>query len=231
LVVSAEPGGAVRFDKSDIVFTLGRRGRVVVTIEIEGVSSHGAEPDRGVNAIDEAAKIATAVQSIRMRTHEKLPAETLFVRRIEGHSTSLSVPESASLELDVHIVPPSTADETRDRVEKFVNHLRTDGTLNRETKTKVYLAKRDTPYLGPYMTSESDPTVQRVLRAIEEEFREPIVTYGASVADDNVLAHEFGVPVLTLGPYGENEHSLNEWVSRSSLERLVALYSTIIRIV
>lgn len=229
MVVSMEPGSSDSHSGGVRVVTLGRRGRAVISIDVLGVSAHGAMSDAGINAIHEAAKIASRTGEIRLKRHSKLGRESVFVRRIEGASTSLSVPERAHMELDFHLVPPSTTTEAKRSVEGWIRGMRSRGLLEKGTRVVVSVKKRDTPYIQPYAVSAANTRAGRVLRLIKDNFGEPIINYSLSVADDNIIANTLRVPVLTIGPMGGNEHAAGEWVSARSLGELSRLYSLMIR--
>jgi succinyl-diaminopimelate desuccinylase len=228
LVVSGDGATSQTSNGGVTTVTLGRRGRCVVTIDVRGLSSHGADPGKGVNAINEAARIADNAHRIPLNTHQKLGSDGIFVRMIEGRATSLSLPENASLELDCHFVPPGSAEEMRQRVEKFIGTLRQEGKLDDRTVVTVALRKRETPYLEPYVTSEDDERVGNVIQIVRENFGEIVRNYGSSVADDNALARVLNVPVVTLWPEGRNAHAQNEYSVKKSLQDVTALFTMII---
>ncbi|MDE1768609.1 MAG: M20/M25/M40 family metallo-hydrolase, partial [Candidatus Micrarchaeota archaeon] len=121
--IAGEAGVTHENDGGIGIVTLGRRGRCVITIDVEGISSHGAEPERGLSALDQAAKIATTANEIMTRTSNKLGSESIFINEIHSSSTSLSVPDRAYLNIDIHLVPPSTPEEATLRIEKHVKSL------------------------------------------------------------------------------------------------------------
>jgi len=231
LIVSCEPGNSVKHTGGANVVGIGRRGRVVIEADVQGISSHAAlSPQKGVNAIDEAAKIATAVSTFKLRNHKYLGAENIFVRKMEGDSESaLDMPDHAHIEFDIQLVPPSTVQDARARVERMVAELRRKGRLNSSTKVKVAVKKRETPYMEPYVQDAANPRIRKVLRLIKKNLREPVINYASSVADDNVLSKSTRIPIVTIGPIGGNEHGQNEWVSLRSLRELVSIYSAIMR--
>ncbi len=211
------------------IATLGRRGRCVITVEVEGLSSHGAEPNRGLSALEQAAKIALGIRKIKTRSHGKLGKESIFVREINSSSTSLAVPDKALLDLDMHLVPPSTINDAKKRVESYVKSLSSSGVLDGRTKVTVSVKKRPTQYLEPYITDSRNAYVRKVLelqkgiagRGIE-------LSYGRSVADENVFFNALGIPNMTIGPRGGNEHTANEWVSKHSLRQVTELFSKVV---
>ena len=228
LMVSCEPGDSKWHTGGANVVTVGRRGRVVIEADVFGRSSHGANPQRGINAIEEAAKIAVASKSFRLRSHKTLGRENIFVRHVSGESESaLDLPDTAHLEFDVQTVPPSTNEDARRRVVDLIHRLRDKGRLNSETEVAVRIKERPTPYIEPYINDTSNSKIRKVLGIIRENLREPVINYGSSVADDNILANSIRRPVITIGPKGGNEHAQNEWVSLKSLNELVKIYRLI----
>lgn len=226
--LSLEPGDSNRHTGGENVITVGRRGRTVIEIDVTGLSSHGAMPQRGISAIDEAAKIVTHLKRFQLRKHRGLGKESIFVRNISSAATSLSIPDKAHLELDIQLVPPSTVQDAKERVDSFLEALYKKSVLNPQTKVAVSIKKRKTPYIEPYVNNLRNGTVRKVFGIVNKNIGAPLVNYGSSVADDNVLFNSLNVPVLTIGPKGGNEHTANEWVSRSSLNQLTKLYKSLI---
>ncbi len=226
IMVSCEPGDSRHQTGGANVIAVGRRGRVVIEADVIGRSAHGANPQRGINAIDEAAKIATAVKSFRLRNHRNFGRENIFVRHLSGKSESaLDLPDAAHIEFDIQLVPPSTTEDARRRVEEMVSRLHKKGRLNPATRVSVRVKSRITPYIEPYMDDLNNTKIKGVLNIIRDNIKEPVLNYGSSVADDNILANSLKKPIVTIGPTGGNEHAQNEWVSLKSLKELVKVYA------
>lgn len=227
-IISCEPGDSKRHNGGAHVVTVGRRGRVVVEADVFGLSSHGANPQRGINAIDEAAKIALATKNFKLRNHPQLGEENIFIRKMEGNSQSaLDLPDTVHMEFDIQLVPPSTTKDARQRVERMVDRLHKTGRLNPDTRVVVKVKERMTPYIEPYMDNLADPKIRKVLSLIKSNLRRPLLNYGSSVADDNILANSLGKPIVTIGPTSGNLHAPEEWTSQKSLRELVKVYSLI----
>lgn len=227
--VSVEPGSSELHVGGINVVTLGRRGRVVIDIDVVGLSAHGAVKERGISAIDEAIKIIRNLESLKLEKHRQLGKESMFVRRIESASTSLSVPDKLHMELDIHLVPPNNAKKIRQRLYDAIKRMQQAGLLNKKTRFAVNIKQRQTPYIEPYVTRADNRIVKQVLAIVRANFADPIINYSSSVADDNIIANSLNIPVLTIGPSGGNEHAANEWVSARSLDDLTRLYSMIIK--
>ena len=227
--LSCEPGDSKHYTGGANVVTMGRRGRTVIALDIRGLASHGANAQRGINAIDEAAKIAESVKKFRLLYNRRLGREGIFVSRLEGKATSLSVPDSAHMEFDIQLVPPSTVADAKRRVEMLVADMHARGRLHELTRVMVYVKKRETPYIEPYLNDTKNKTIRKILKVVKSTVGEPRLNYGSSVADDNVLFNSLKLPIVTIGPAGGNIHAQNEWVSRKSLGKLTRLYTALMR--
>ena len=204
--------------------TLGRRGRCVIEIDVPGKSAHGAIVEKGISAIAEASRLVLELERLngRLGTHALLPPPSQFVRKIYGESTSLSIPENAVLELDRHLVTPQTPESVLQEVELFISQLYAEGKFAPIAGKRITarLKGRKTPYLAPYVTPKDNAQVKRVAEIIGRRIGPVHYSYGASVADDNVIAGA-GVPLFSIGPIGGGEHSCDEWISKKSYLQLI----------
>jgi succinyl-diaminopimelate desuccinylase len=197
---------------------LGRRGRCVLELDVPGKSAHGGHAGMGVNAIGEAARLVQKLEGMELPEHDLLPRPNQFIRKIYSESTSLSVPDSAIVEIDRHLVVPENPESACRHVQEFVDSLYDNGDFTDMGGRRITarVKPRDVPYLMPYVTPQDNKFAQRVSSVVEN----PRYVYGATVADENVFSAT-GLPIVTLGPVGGNEHSANEWVSKESYLRLI----------
>ena len=188
---------------------LGRRGRCVYRFEVNGVGGHGAIGG-GISAVALAMELARALESLPM-PRGKMGACRLFVRKFSSESRSLSMPTEAVVEADVHYVPPYTK-------ESFLAFLkaglRKQGfSVPAGCSWSVAIPERKTPYLPAYGAGVTEPQVAKFLKAYRRHIGKPSVSYGMTVADENVISVE-GMPVITMGPSGGEAHSCKEWLSK-----------------
>ncbi|MCX8174819.1 MAG: M20/M25/M40 family metallo-hydrolase [Candidatus Micrarchaeota archaeon] len=186
---------------------LGRRGRTVFHFRIRGKAAHGAV-ELGVNAIDLSIRLGRALGRV------PIPKSTfgrcrLFIRKLASDSSFLSVPVDAVLELDAHYAPPHTPESLLAHIRKHLRGLK----LPQGSSWSVCIPKRKTPYLAPYRTDFRNPQVRKFLSLYRLHFGKPSLSWGMTVADENILALE--MPVITIGPKGGGAHSAEEWVSKS----------------
>lgn len=220
-VIVPEAGNSEKEHLGPRMITLGRRGRAVYSIEVTGLSAHGATK-KGVSALSIASRVVQFLESLEMRTHPKLPQASQFVRKMCSEGDGLSTPEKAIIELDRHLVPPETFESVLKELQKALEQFNQKGAV-----VSVSIRKRKTPYLPPYETNPEDPFVRRVVGIMQSLFGSVNYNYGLSVADENAIA-SLGIPVVTIGPKGADDHSPNEWVSKTSYLELIRLFERII---
>ncbi|MFA4983590.1 MAG: M20/M25/M40 family metallo-hydrolase [Candidatus Micrarchaeia archaeon] len=212
--------------------TLGRRGRCVIEITVPGRSAHGAQAEKGISAISEAARLVSLILEMdgAIGSHELLPAPTQFIRKINAESTSLSIPDTATIEVDRHLVVPQTPQSALSEVSLFIGGLYSRGVFSEIDGKRITarLKNRATPYLAPYVTPKENPFVQSLSMIVEARAGKASYAYGTSVADENVIA-SLGIPVISIGPMGGNEHSANEWITKKSYLQLVGIFEDFIR--
>jgi len=231
LVVSADSGDIFKESKLPFRYILGRRGRCVISVEIPGKSVHGAFPQKGINAIDEASRFILALTKLRQPKHKDLASSSLFVRKIDCQSLGLSLADKTLLEIDKQLVPPEDPKKSLALISSFSRKLYNRGILKPELKKrfKAYLKPRKTAYLKPFIQDKDNKLIKMIDKIIYQKYGLVDHNYGLSVADDNIFYHYLTVPVVCLGVKGGNPHQANEWVSFKSMRELVTIYELLLK--
>lgn len=81
--------------------------------------------------------------------------------------------------------------------------------------TSSYKVKRDHPFLK---------ILERNLFSFDKV--QPI--YTESVGDENVFAEKLIIPVISIGPIGEGDHTAREWVRITSIKEVLLCYQKIL---
>ena len=232
-------------EAGSMLATLGRCGRAESVIQVPGTGGHGAEPDRPdrVNALTQVAEIVLAVEKMSRAFPYFYPfgkelgqavRASALVTRVEGGQGLLSVPDQAEIIVNHVLVPGETAETAKSMLEALIQDLRIDGRLrpvllgNETVWPTVRTRERPTPPLKPYVMDLEQPFVRWVLKCIQDK---DVLEkgMGVSVADENRFGAEAHLPVIVLGPRGENAHAAYEWVSIPSMQRLEATYLRILK--
>ncbi len=181
--------------------SIGRRGGSYFEIEVIGRAAHGAEPERGINAISDAAGIVQALDRMKMRWARDMTGDDFLplredqtVLKISGGSGTLSVPESCAVKI-VRCTIPGAKHDVEAEIKAAIRRLRL------KSRVKVGLLRNQKDLYRPFVTDlESDlvKTASKWLRVYGRG--RPALVIGRSEADDNQIAHETGVPVVCFGP-------------------------------
>lgn len=206
LIISAEPN----LNLKENYITVGRTGRCVYDVIFKGKKEHITRYKKGKDAIELLGKFIVKLYE-RRSTLFKSPETVVQVRKIEGESVGMSVCGLAKLEAEVLLGP-------KDSIGGVGMILKTLGA------SKVNIKKRKTPYLQSYYF-DSFPYADLIGKIVNKYTGNSIrLTIRSSVADDNVLA-TLGIPVITWGAIGGNEHTANEFIRKDSLLKLHTAYS------
>jgi acetylornithine deacetylase/succinyl-diaminopimelate desuccinylase-like protein len=209
--------------------TVGRRGSSYFDIDVIGRSAHGATPEKGINAIADASALVNALESLVLRQSKDMVGddfkplrESHTVLKIQGGKDSLSVPEKCYIYLVNYPLPGSKNTMEAD-LKRLARRLKLKSKVRVKMRTGIHL-------YHPYRTPEGSALVIAASKALKRETgNSPTLIYGLSEADDNIIAHEFGVPTICFGP-GESGslakyHEPEEAVSVSQIGPAARAYA------
>lgn len=204
-------------EDTDEQVKLGARGRYVIEITVKGCSAHGATPEYGKNAIEDAVKIVDALKSLPISSHPILGKGSLCVLKIEGGGDSLSVPDKCTIRVDRHTVINENKEQVMQDFEEMLNNLQL------KCSFELDWMKRETPFLDPYVLDLNDPWAKKFFKTYQDfYYKEPDIAYGKSVGDFNAFGKL--MPTIVFGPKGENAHGPNECVFLDSIIRCRDFY-------
>ncbi len=188
---------------------LGSRGTAVYYVKVKGKSAHGATPEKGINAVEDAARIITALtEKLDLGDHPLLGSGTMCITNLRGGEKYLLVPEEASFTIYRHTVE-GDADQALKEVIAIVDSL--------GLESKVDIRLRDLPhpdaYFLPWTIEEDTPVVQSLKQGSREILgKEMQTTYFRSESDANHIAPRLKIPTVLFGPHGANFHAADEFV-------------------
>jgi acetylornithine deacetylase/succinyl-diaminopimelate desuccinylase-like protein len=217
-----------------------RRGTCSIDVVVTGKSAHGAQPEHGVNAIVEAAKVISVLSKIPDKTDPRIldfklePLKTSScILKIEAGSDALRVPDQCVIRLDRHVLPGTTTLET---LEEIKSHLALNLDNETRSRVKVEFTPRP-PFTFDYEPFETDPKselVRVVLDAASIFGYNPPLIAGSSVADDCLIADRCKIPVVSYGPCGNitthaagRAHESDEYVYTQQVIDATKIYATV----
>ncbi|MBI4982046.1 MAG: M20 family metallopeptidase [Candidatus Omnitrophica bacterium] len=198
---------AVVLDADDFDIVVAQKGLMHLKVKIKGKRAHGAYPDRGVNAIDIAAKIINDLkhqkQVFLRNKHLKPP--TINVGVIRGGDKVNIVADWCDFELDFRFLPQTSASE-------LVKNLRL--TIKKYTnKFKIEIDSIQQPYL----IGEQHSLVRQMCLAMQVN-KIPVRIKGSEGATVITFFQHQGIPAIATG-FGEGgcAHSINEYARVDNL--------------
>ncbi len=216
-------------ESSDYNVLLWRRWRYLIKLEIPWKSCHWAVAYKlWINAITQASIIAQEIDNKFQITkkHNYFPYWNQFIKYINSETSSLSVPDKATMYIDRHVLPWETPESVLQETQYIVDNLYKKWKIKEIgwKKVKISFYERPTPASNAYEVSKENKYLKIIENSISKYYDSYKYWYWSSVADENVIANYKNIPIITLGPIWWNEHSANEWVSISSIEKLILIY-------
>jgi acetylornithine deacetylase/succinyl-diaminopimelate desuccinylase-like protein len=191
-------------------------GKVLYRIVVEGRTSHAlCNPERGINAVDAAARIVLGLRDLPLGTHPVLGQATCVTLKIDGgyREYAVVVPERCEIIVTRLLVPGETRALAVRQLEELIAGL--------ELEARVTVDTPD-PFYQPY---EMDPGSRgfREFRAAYEARlgRAPVLGGLLGITDANIYVAEGGIPTITFGPRGAGLHECQEYVELDSIEPVV----------
>lgn len=199
---------------------LGITGKVLYDITVKGQAAHGFRPHLGINAVEEAARITSSLDKLRLRDHPDFGRANYCTLKIEGgyEVYSVVVPDRCRLEINRLLVPGETATTAVEDMEALVRSL--------ELKAEVEVGLKP-PQYEPFVVQQDEP----ILKVFHQVYREvmgvePVYAYSQGITDANIFG-EKGIPCLHLGPGRGNVHQPNEYVPLEWLEPISRMYTLV----
>lgn len=198
------------------------RGFVWLEFTFTGRAAHGSRYDLGIDAIQHAAALLTALERLQRdvlpsRTHPLLGRASLHASTIAGGVGWSTYPDRCMLRVERRTVPGETVASVLDEVEAVLSELhRVDPSL--QVSVRVDTAQ------GPSDVAVDAPLVQRLAAAHEavRGVRPPIE--GLSAWTDAALLNDAGIPAVCFGP-GDIAlaHAATEYVPLAEVDAAVAV--------
>jgi putative selenium metabolism hydrolase len=215
----------------------GHRGRMEIRVEVKGVSCHGSAPERGVNAVYKASRIALAIETLneRLRHDPFLGKGSITVTEVVSSSPSLcAVPDAARLHLDRRLTSGETMESAIDEVRKAAQLAGIpDAVVSVLTYEEAAYTGKVYPTLKYYPTwtlHEGSPHLQAAVDTYQRLFgKQPLVDKWTFSTNGVAIAGKHGIPCLGLGPGNEvYAHAANEATPIEHLTAAAAFYAGLV---
>ncbi len=221
------PGWLLRqgLTKPDLLIAAGFSHQVVTAhngclqmeVTLHGLASHAAYPDTGVDALQAANHLLTALyahNAVLRQRRSQVPGIThpyLNVGRIEGGSNTNVVPGKVVLKLDRRMIPEEDPAAVEAELHALIQQAVAPGVGVRVEFRRLLLAHALQPLAGRERLADA---VQRHAEAV---FGEPVPRVGTPLYTDVRLYGAAGVPAVI---YGAGPHTVLESNAKRADEHL-----------
>lgn len=198
---------------------LGLTGKVLYKLTVVGRAAHGFYPDRGVNAVEDAAKIVAALSQLNLYEHPAHGRGNYSTLKFAGgyQEYAIVVPERCEVIITRLTVPGENRASAVADMQVLIDSLDLDCEVIIETPA---------PFYEPYLIDENSPFVDDFKSAYEGVIgRPPVCGFGRGITDGNIYVAEGGIPTITFGPRGYGPHECNEYVEIDSLVPVAQVFA------
>lgn len=198
------PDFMVICEPSNNLITLGHKGKVQVVITTKGVSAHGAEPQKGKNAVYEMSEIIQRVEKLNQQLHSKEEQNgTIILSKINSESASLNaVPTSCEIYLDRRLALGESLAQIEQEMEALLVGKDASwkiGTLNRVSWTG--LAFTYEPYHKAWKIDPDHELTKACQKSYLDAFGNPPEKFDYwNFSTNAVTPVELGIPCIGFGP-------------------------------
>ena len=227
------PDFVVLGEATNLQLSLGQRGRMEMKVTTRGRACHGSVPQRGINAIYGAARLALGVE----RLARDLPADpvlgqaTMAVTFIENTGGSRNViPDSCTFYIDRRLVPGETQVGALSAVEAIIRQEGIDAqvelTEHVSTSWTGYPC-RMAEYYPAWLIEREHPLVRAAVRAVERTlgFTPALNTWEFST-DGVYTQGTAGIPTVGFGPGDERfAHTIDDQIRLEDVFKAAAAYA------
>jgi len=193
-------------------------GCLQMEVTLHGLASHAAYPHTGVDALQAATKLLTALYAhneVLKTRRSQVPGIThpyLNVGRIEGGSNTNVVPGKVVLKLDRRMIPEEKPAEVEAEVRALIEHTVAQCPGIKLDIKRLLLAHPMTPLPG------AAPLIAALQKHASAVFGEPIPTSGTPLYTDVRLYTAQGIPAAI---YGAGPRTVLESNAKRADEHLV----------
>lgn len=193
-----------------------RKGVADVLVAIRGRAAHsGVEPERGINAAIEAARLLLDVQALP----GGVSGLTVNVGKVASGSRPNIVPESAELHVEVRATGLAELVGTLDAIDERARHPFVDG-------ARIEVIRLD---VCPPLERAATDDLAAMARVVGDRLGLSFGVAATGGASDANFVAALGVPTLDgLGPVGGGDHGVDEWLDLASVPERVALLAGLV---
>jgi putative selenium metabolism hydrolase len=188
----------------------GQRGRMEFEVITEGLSAHGAAPERGINAIYKIAPIIKEIEELntRLKSDDFLGKGSITVSQIRSGSPSLNaVADMCAIYLDRRLTAGETQQTAKQEIENLSSFKAADAHIiipEYDEASYTGLHYKMQKYYATWTLEENHPHLQ-VAKKLYQDLYGEIANVGKWGFSTNGVstAGVFNIPTFGFGPANE----------------------------
>jgi acetylornithine deacetylase len=217
------PDAAIVAEPTRLNVVVAHQGVVRWRCHTIGRAAHTSRPDAGVNAIYAMAQVVRAIEEYHALLKTKSPGHRLCglpsacVSTIHGGVGVNTVPERATIEVDLRLAPDDEPAAARDAL---IEHIAASADVGR------CRVEHDEPFMQSNGLSESNnrPVAERLASLIREHGRASDLS-GVPFGTDAAAISTAGVPTVVFGPGSiDQAHTADEFMEIEELQLATEIF-------
>jgi putative selenium metabolism hydrolase len=235
-IVEAEglrPDWVVLGEATNLQISRGQRGRIAFRINVRGRSCHAAAPERGVNAIYEAARLIVGIELLAPQLNQDsfLGKGSIAVTDIRSTAGSRNVvPDRCTLYIDRRLTIGETEVKALAEIKRILTREGVHGVVDVPEYCDIShtgLEVRAREYYPYWVTPEGEPLLQATIAVVEDALGfAPRVGKWDFSTDGVYTAGVASIPTIGFGPGEERHaHTVEDQVRLKDLESAAKVYA------
>ncbi|MCD6594498.1 YgeY family selenium metabolism-linked hydrolase [bacterium] len=224
------PDFAVLTEPTNLSVYRGHRGRMEIEVFFNGVSAHGAMPERGDNAVYKAARATLKIEKLneQLKFDEFLGKGTVVLSMIRSESPSLcAVPDKCMFHLDRRLTWGETKDSAIAEIRNAVGDDAEIIVPIYDKKSFKGISHPQEKYFPTWKIGENHPLVQSGKKSAKIVLgEEPVIDKWTFSTNGVSICGKHKIPAIGFGPGNEiYAHAPNETVPIEHLVKASAFYA------
>lgn len=223
-----QPDYVVIGEASELNLKIGQRGRAEIVVETFGKPAHSANPQKGINAVYQMARLIERIRTLDTSAHPVLGPGILELTDIisSPYPGASVVPSYCRATYDRRLLVGENRDEVLAPLQQAISALETK--IADFKATVSYASGSERCYTGEtieeqrffpgWLFDEQAPFVQKALAGLRQSGLHPEVTHYSFCTNGSHYAGEAGIETLGFGPSPENlAHTIDEYIEVEQL--------------
>jgi len=214
---------AIVGEPTDMRVATAHKGFIWIEVEIRGRAAHGSVPEKGVDAIVQAATVVSQLdklqERLRTRSHPLVGTPKIHTSMIEGGTHWSIVPDRCVLRLERRTIPGETPESAMKEIQQVLHRIKQhDRSFN--AKSHIVFER------PPLEIAPTEPIVQELRKVIRDVTNTNSRVVGVPYwTDGALLAHSGRIPTCIFGPGDIGvAHSPDEYVDVEDVFQAAKIY-------